>query len=375
MSIHICFIITRGDSIGGAQIHVRDMAYALQEDGYRVTVLTGTAGDMTDQLDAQGVNWELVPRLVREIKPLKDFLAVVSVFSRLKKLKPDLVSTHTAKAGMVGRAAAFFAGVPSIFTAHGWQFADGIPGKQAGAVLAIEKLVSPLCRKIITVSRYDFDLAVRKKAVKAEKMITIHNGLPWKPFLRSKDQDPGGTGQSGACRLLMVARFQKQKDHATLFKALSGLKDENWHLELVGDGPEMETAVKMADELGLLSRIDFAGQQLDVPVRMDRSDIYLLISNWEGFPRSIIEAMRAGLPVISSDVGGCRESVADGKTGYLVPKGDSETLKTRLSELINSRDLRLGMGEAGRARYEAEFTFRKMYEKTVDVYRSIVKQE
>jgi hypothetical protein len=81
-------------------------------------------------------------------------------------LKPDLVSTHTAKAGMVGRIAAFLSGNPGIFTAHGWQFADGIPEKQARAVLVIEKMVAPLCRKVITVSRYDFDLALKKKAVK-----------------------------------------------------------------------------------------------------------------------------------------------------------------------------------------------------------------
>ncbi len=371
--MYICFIITRGDSIGGAQIHVRDMAVALHNGGHRVMVLTGSSGDMTNQLDTAGIPWKQVPYLIRAIDPWKDFRAIFSVYTLLRRFKPELVSTHTAKAGMVGRIAAFLSGIPGIFTAHGWQFADGIPEKQARAVLVIEKMVAPLCRKVITVSRYDFDLALKKKAVKKEKLITIHNGLPWRPvFSRPKFEFQNTSNRETPCRLLMVARFQEQKDHATLFRALSGLKELNWHLELVGDGPGMSKTRAMAYDLGLESRIEFAGQQLDVPRRMENADIYLLITNWEGFPRSIIEAMRAGLPVISSDVGGCRESVVEGSTGYLIPRGDIETLKVRLAQMIISSDLRMEMGTAGRSRYEALFTFKQMYNKTINLYRTII---
>jgi glycosyltransferase involved in cell wall biosynthesis len=150
------------------------------------------------------------------------------------------------------------------------------------------------------------------------------------------------------------------------------LIDLKWQLELVGDGEGMDGLKEKALELGLDSRIEFSGQQLDVPERMDRADIYLLITNWEGFPRSIIEAMRAGIPVISSNVGGCNESVSDGKTGYLVPRGNSEALRERIRELILDQKLCDQMGIAGRACYESEFTFRKMYEKTVAVYREII---
>ncbi len=370
--MYICFIVTRGDSIGGAQIHVRDMAIALQKDGHMVIVLTGTPGDMTDQLDEAGIPWKHMPFLIRAINPWKDFRAIFSVYTLLRRLKPDLVSCHTAKAGMVGRIAAFLSGIPGIFTAHGWQFADGIPQKQARAVLVIEKMVAPLCRKVITVSRYDFDLALRKRAVKEKKLITIHNGLPWRsvpPRLESAFLKTHDSGEP--CRLLMVARFQEQKDHATLLKALSGLKKLNWHLDLVGDGPLMDTARTLVRDLSLEPRVEFTGQQLDVPRRMENADIYLLVTNWEGFPRSIIEAMRAGLPVIASKVGGCGESVIEGKTGYLVPRGDVETLKRRLTELISSPDLRLKMGTAGRTRYEAGFTFKQMYKKTVELYRKV----
>lgn len=366
--MHICFLVTRGDSIGGAQIHVRDMALALHRDGHRVMVLTGVPGDMTSQLEAGGVEWKLVPSLVRPIRPVQDLKAVLATARILRQMKPDLLSCHTAKAGMVGRIAALLAGVPSIFTAHGWQFADGIPAGQARAVLGIERIVAHLCRRIITVSYYDYNLALRKNATRPEKMVIIHNGLPWRD-----SPSPNGTVREteATCRLLMVARFQEQKDHETLLKALAGLSDLNWRLELVGDGPGMDTTREQAGELGIGDRIEFAGQRLDVPERMERADIYLLISNWEGFPRSIVEAMRASLPVIASDVGGCNESVAEGKTGFLVPRGDVGVLRERLSQLILNPEERRKMGNAGRARYEEEFTFRRMYERTLEVYREV----
>ncbi len=371
MSIHICFLITRGDSIGGAQIHVRDMAIALKSDGYEVTVLSGTSGDLTSQLDAADIRWEVVPRLIRPISPIRDLQAIFSVSYRLRKLKPDLLSCHTAKAGMVGRVSAYLSRVPSLFTAHGWQFADGIPDKQAKAVLLIEKITSSLCRKVITVSRYDFNLAIRKRAVKKEKLETIHNGLPWLDCF-SGMQSCSVLERDAVCRLIMVARFQAQKDHAALFNALADLTDLSWNLELVGDGPGMEAEKARVHDLKLDSRINFTGQRLDVPERLERSDIYLLVSNWEGFPRSIIEAMRAGLPVISSDVGGCSESVIDGKTGYLVARGDVEALKASLSTLISDFGLRKRMGTEGRLLYENKFTFMTMYNKTVNLYHEIL---
>ena len=371
--MHICFIITRGDSIGGAQIHVRDLASALKNDGFRVTVFTGTTGDFTDQLSRAQVPWEYFPQLIRPIRPIKDLKAIIAVSRRLKELKPDLISCHTAKAGMIGRIAGLSSRIPSLFTAHGWQFADGIPTAQAAAVLFIEKIVSKFCRRVITVSDYDYQLSLRKQAVNKKKLITIHNGLPWLELPHRWNSEPDTQDlQSKPCRLIMVARFQEQKDHDTLFRALAGLKELPWVLELVGDGPGMEKAKETVRHTGIEPRTTFSGQQPDVPCRLENSDIFLLITNWEGFPRSIIEAMRAGLPVIVSDVGGCRESVIDGKTGFLVPRGDDRTLRKRIEMLIKQPDLRRSMGIAGRVRYEAEFTFQKMYNETTKLYGEIV---
>ena len=368
--MHICFIITRGDLIGGAQIHVRDTASALHEKGHQATVLVGSIGDFTDQLTERNIDWYDVPELIRSIQPVKDLGAIRELRKLIRSINPDLVSTHTAKAGMVGRIAAFTAGYKSLFTAHGWQFADGIPAKQAIPVLFLEKFLSRICQKIITVSRYDFDLAVRKGAAKAGKMTVIHNGLPWLDS-PSRTYPEGQSDASVAVKLLMVARFQPQKDHGTLFKALSQLADYNWSLDLVGDGPDMDFFKTIADQLNLTNRINFLGQRRDVPELMEQSDLFLLITHWEGFPRSIVEAMRSGLPVIATDVGGCGESVREGETGFLIPENDDKILAERIQQMLDNRELFGRFGQMGRTVYEKEFTFNAMLDKTLRVYEEI----
>jgi glycosyltransferase involved in cell wall biosynthesis len=368
--MHIAFIVTRADSIGGAQIHVRDLAFRLASGGHRVTVLAGCEGELSRMLAEKNIAFLVIKNLVRPIRPVRDFLAILETRRLLKELKPSLVSTHTAKAGMVGRIAARSLGIPAIFTAHGWQFAEGISGAQRFFVENIERLTSRMCKKIITVSGFDRNLALARGVVRAEKLITIHNGMPdVEEALRARYAD---IAHNKPVRLIMVARFQRQKDHPTLLEALSKMKDKNWNLELVGDGPDMEKIRRLAAELGIAERTDFAGQRLDIPRRLAQADVFVLASKWEGFPRSILEAMRAGLPVVASAVGGCGESVAEGVTGYLIEKENAEVLRARLEELIASEEKRKSMGQAGRKRFEEEFTFDAMYEKTLRVYEEIL---
>ncbi|MCX7786471.1 MAG: glycosyltransferase family 4 protein [Spirochaetes bacterium] len=375
--MHVAFIVTRADSIGGAQIHVRDMALRLLPDGHRVSVLTGSEGPLTDILQDAGVDVRILPHLVRPMNPLKDVLAILEARSHLRDLQPDLVSTHTAKAGLVGRVAAWSLGIPSIFTAHGWQFAEGISMFQRIIVESLERFTARISEKIITVSDYDRELALSRKVVPPEKLITIHNGMPDVPnelvrWLSHPDENLGTPTELGSpVRLIMVARLQPQKDHPTLFRALSELKDRNWTLELVGDGPDRESLQILAGEMGIADRVIFAGQRLDVPERLRKADIFVLATRWEGFPRSILEAMRAGLPVVATDVGGCRESVVDGETGFLVSKEDPLELRDRLRMLIESSELRIRMGQKGRKRFEENFTFQRMYERTLEVYREV----
>jgi glycosyltransferase involved in cell wall biosynthesis len=180
--------------------------------------------------------------------------------------------------------------------------------------------------------------------------------------------DPGRT----PVRLVMVARFEGQKDHPTLLRALAGLHDLPWELDLIGDGPLMGPMESLATTLGLGRRVRFLGQRRDVDQILAKAQASLLVTNWEGFPLSILEAMRAGLPVVASSVGGIGESVRDEETGYLVPRGDVDALQERIRRLLTSPTLRARLGSSGRTRYEQHFTLDHFVTKTLAVYRDVL---
>lgn len=362
----IAYLITRFDAVGGAQIHVRDLATHLLAEGHEAHVLGGGGGDYAEQLAARGIAVHNVPNLVRPVSPYDDALAVKNLRSVLRKLRPDLISAHSSKAGLLGRLVGRSLGIPTLFTAHGWSFTEGVSPRESTFYRLAEKGAAPLAARIITVSEYDRQLALHHRIAAPEKLVAVHNGMPdVPPDLRARPEEE-------PVRLVMVARFQEQKDHATLFRALAALTSLPWELDLIGDGPLEESAKRLAVELGLGQRVRFHGLRNDVAEWLAGAQVFLLITNWEGFPRSILEAMRAGLPVIASDVGGISESVVEGETGFLVPRADVGTLRERLSVLLRDPQLRERLGAAGRTRFEAHFTFERMLEKTLEVYREVL---
>jgi glycosyltransferase involved in cell wall biosynthesis len=364
--LKIAYIVTRSDLIGGAQVHVRDLASSLARQGHEAIVLVGSSGPYVTALRQAGVELVTLKHLGAAINPIRDVRGLVEIHSILKALRPDLVSTHSSKAGILGRLAARALGIPTIFTAHGWAFTPGIPRWEAAVYRRIERWAAPYASRIITVSDFDRELAVREGVTQPGKVVTVHNGMP--------DIDQRLRAQPGRSpvRIVMIARFEPQKDHATLFQALTGLLREVWQLDLIGDGALMSEAQAMTRELGLAERVRFLGQRTDVAERLAEAQIALLISNWEGFPRSILEAMRAGLPVVASDVGGIAESVKDGETGFVVRQGDVDGLRQRLRELLADPELRTRMGRSGRERYERQFTLTHTVEKTLAVYADVI---
>jgi glycosyltransferase involved in cell wall biosynthesis len=170
----------------------------------------------------------------------------------------------------------------------------------------------------------------------------------------------------------MVGRHVPQKDHPTLLRALAKLRDKAWTIDLIGSGPNEGKNQALARELGLAERVRFLGYRTDVADRMAETDVNVLISNWEGLPRSIIEAMRAGLPTVASDVGGNRELVVDDSTGYLAPRGDADAVANRLAGLIDDRHKRKALGTNARRSFEQGFTFTAMFDNTMAVYRRIL---
>ncbi len=345
---------------------MRDLAGALIEKGENVTVLAGGGGILFEQLAKTGVPCRLVKHLIHPIRPLQDLAAYREIKQALRELQPDLLTTHSNKAGLLGRLAARSLTIPVVHTSHGFLF-SGRPNSPSGWFYRLmEKLASGFSDRVIAVCENEFKIAEQLKVIPPEKMVVVHNGLPdLQPLVIAQpDTEPP--------RLIMVARFAAPKDHQTLLNALGSLKELPWSLVLIGDGDGRRDAEQLAVELGIRERIDFLGVREDVPALLAASQVFLLSTQREGFPLSVLEAMRAGLPVVASNVGGISEAVKNGTTGLLFPAGNVEVLQEHLALLINNRNLRLNMGQAGRRRFSEKFTLDQMVEKTSAIYHSIL---
>ncbi|MFV8751677.1 glycosyltransferase family 4 protein [Nannocystaceae bacterium ST9] len=345
----IAFVITRSDVIGGAQLHVFELAKALHALGHQVTVMTGE-GPFVDKLRAVGVPVWPVPELIRAIDPITDARAIAKLYTALLAFNPDLISTHSTKAGWLARAVGKTLGVPVLVTAHGWLLEQGrLAAWQRVAKLA-EQTTAPLADVILCVSNYDRELALRHRIAPAAKLRVVHNALP---EADAPQADPGRSPP----KLVMVARFEEPKDPLTAIAALARLRALEWTCELIGDGPMRPQVERAIAEQGLADRIVLAGTRDDVPQRLAEAQVFMLITRREGFPISILEAMRAGLPVVASAVGGIAEAVVEGETGALVEAGDPAALAGALEPLLRDAGLRTKLGQAGRRRFVAEFEF------------------
>jgi glycosyltransferase involved in cell wall biosynthesis len=362
----IAFLLTRADPVGGAQIHVRDLALAVRSKGHLATVITSGSGPFIDDLRAHQAPVIVLKHLSAPISAVQDIRAFREVQATLRNLRPDLITTHSSKAGILGRLAGRTLNIPAIYTAHGWSFTPGIAPVWAGIYRRIERVAAALSSKIITVSEFDRQLALQARLTSEDRLVTVYNGIP--DVTPERRADPA----RNPVRLVMVARFEPQKDHPTLLHALAGLKDQAWELDLIGDGPLRRDMELLAQNLQLGTRVRFLGHRRDVDQCLAESQISLLVSNWEGFPLTILEAMRAGLPVVASSVAGIGEAVQDERTGYLVPRGDVMLLRDRIGRLLRSPTLRTEMGAMGRNRWEKHFTLDQMVNRTLDVYRQVV---
>jgi glycosyltransferase involved in cell wall biosynthesis len=366
--MRIAYIITRLDLLAGAQLHVRDLALSMVQLGHEIYVLARGKGPLTEALQAHGVRYIPLHHMQRSISPYHDAMGIREIRSVLKGLHPDLVTTHSSKAGFLGRIAGFSLNIPTVFTAHGWSYLDrSVPWKQRMLFKVLEKMTAPLTSRIVTVCERDWYFAHQELAVPVHKLVTIHYGIQDIPtHLRA---------HAAECppRLIMIARLEPpEKDHPSLLRALATLPDIDWELDLVGEGPLRPALETMCTDLRIAHRVRFLGERPDVPDILSKAQICVLLSKSEGLPLSLLEAMRAGIPVVASSVGGIPEAVKEGVNGYLVPNNHPDLLRARLQELLTDAALRLRMGRAGRQMYEASFTFHKMVSGTLQVYEQVI---
>jgi glycosyltransferase involved in cell wall biosynthesis len=358
----LLYLITKGE-FGGAQTHVRDLIEGFAPH-YDVHLATGLDGPLVDAARAAGAQTHLLSHLVRSINPFADSRSVRECVALIRAVKPDLIHAHSSKAGIVGRCAARICGVPAIFTAHGWGFSPGSPSGRAAIALLGERMAAPLAQKIICVSENDRQLALKRRLAPEARLATIRCALSATP-------QPQADPSTQPPRFVMVARFSEQKDQTTLLRAVKQVRGD-FHVDLIGTGPKFEILKQFAQELGVEGKVSFLGDRSDVPELLAQSQCFVLSTNYEGLPISILEAMRAGLPVIATDAGGISEEVAHEETGFLVPRGDETALANALQTLRDDPDRRSRMGIAGREKFLREFTLDRLLSETKAVYDSLL---
>ena len=358
--MRILLIITRAE-LGGGQTHVADLLRGLL-DSFELHLAIGETGYLTSIAEALGVSVHILPSLVQPLDPRQDAAALRQCLRLIRNIRPDLVHAHTSKAGFIGRAAAKWAGVPSVFTAHTWCFAEGTSLKWKLVGTPLERAAGRWCGRIINVSDANRMLALNKRIGPLGTHVTIHNGI-------ADDTQRARPAKGTPPRILMLARFAAQKAQSLLVEAVSGIQ-KPFELVFVGDGPARAAVERQVAAAGLSERVQFLGQRLDVPELLASAHIFALFTHWEGFPISILEAMRAGLPSVVSDVGGVREAI-DESCGRIVPAGNVPAFREALEKLLGSPDLRACLGSAARSRYERNYTVDVMLEKTAAVYRAV----
>lgn len=352
---------------GGAQQCVLSLATGLR-DGYDVTVACGPGGPLVTKLRDRGIRVIEVESLVRTPHPLHDLSTLWTLIRLMRQERFSLVHCHSTKAGLLGRTAAWLAGVPAIiFTAHGWQFVGDWSSALRRCMVAAEWMVARLSTAIICVSEYDRQVAMQKHIGRPGQLIVIHNGVDPAPWLVGDERDDPRADIARPCTAVMVGRMTAQKDPATLIEAWRRVRGPH-RLVLVGEGPLRSALEAQIRREGLADRVTLLASTTDIPSLLRTADLFVMSSRWEGLPLAIIEAMLTGLPVVGTSVGGVPEIVVDGETGFLVPPKDVDALASTLYRLLEDPNLRRRMGEAGRRRALAHFTESRMLAETAAVY-------
>ena len=333
--------------VGGAQTYVASLLPVLA-GRFDVTVAAHGPGPLRTAAAEAGVRFIELEHVRRSINPWQDVAGFVELVRLLRRERPDILHASSSKAGVLGRVAAWVAGVPiRIFTVHGWAFA-AYSGLASLAYRWADRLARPLTTVTICVSENERAAGIRARTCSGERTVVIRNAVPL---------DGASRARHDRARPLLVAvgRLKAPKDFLTLVHALRLLPPGSFEALIVGDGPDRPRLEAEIRRLHLGDGVRLTGERHDVPDLLSAADAFVLSSNSEGLPVSVLEAMAAELPVVASRVGGLPELVVDGETGLLVEPGDPNALAAALERLVGDQDLRRRLGAAGRARAEAHF--------------------
>lgn len=374
-------------NVGGPALHVAYLTEGLAGRGYETTLVAGSLAPGEESMAfvaaERGVRIEPLVDLHREIAPLRDLRAIFRLAKLIRRERPQILHTHTAKAGAVGRLAALLAGPARppivVHTFHGHVLRGYFSAPLEFGFRLLERLLAYWTTALVAVSPQVRDDLVALGVAPASKFTVVRLGIE----LERRVRDEEGAGLE--TRRLMgvppeafvvgwVGRMTAVKRTEDLLRALRRLVDlgVDARLCLVGDGPDREPLEQKAHELGVVRRCLFVGYQDDVAPFYDAFDAMLLPSANEGTPVSAIESLAAGCPVVATRVGGVPDVVRDGVDGFLAEVGDAETMAGRLAELAADPERRRAMGASGRDRVFERYAVDRLVDDIDRLYRTLL---
>ncbi len=381
MALKIAQVATADVSI---RLLLLDQIKALEADGHEVVAVCAP-GPWVEHVRSEGVTVETVP-MVREMAPLRDVRSVAALVNCFRQHKFDVVHTHTPKAGLVGPIAARLARVPHVVhTVHGLLFHDRMTRSRQTIFWVPEKITATLCHRLLSQSREDMERAVRSRLCSRKKIAYLGNGIdvarfaPPTAYDRTEKLRQVGL-QASDFVVGSVGRLVKEKGFAELFAAAEALAARYPQIKFVVIGPretDQDDALDPGymDDLQRRGVVRFVNWCEDMTQWYAAMDIFVLPSYREGIPRACMEAAAMMLPVVASDIRGCREVVLNGITGLLVPPRNVPLLMEAIETLHNERNRARQMGEAARQHIVKSFNNKDVCRRLCEFYAQLAGAE
>ncbi|MGQ0635198.1 MAG: glycosyltransferase [Planctomycetaceae bacterium] len=382
--MHVVHIITRL-ILGGAQentlLTVEDQG---RDWGDTVQLVTGPAigpeGSLIDRAKRNGVDLRIVPELRREIHPARDVASYRALVRLLRELKPQLVHTHSSKAGILGRAAASKLKIPAVHTIHGSPFHPYQNRLAWHAYRAAEAWAARRTRLLVSVCDAMTDQYVAAGVAPREKFVTVYSGMEVEPFLNPPRATEIVRRELGFepehVVVGKIARLFELKGHEYVIAAARIVAAQNPAVRFlfVGDGLLRQSLEDTISAAGLGDRFVFTGlvPQERVPELIAAMDLVVHASLREGLARVLPQALIAGKPAISYDVDGAREVIITGETGYLLPPRSVNEMAEAILRLAADPALRQRLGTTGRERFTEQFRHQVMTRRLRELYAQVL---
>ncbi|NIM90463.1 MAG: glycosyltransferase [Candidatus Aminicenantes bacterium] len=380
--IKVLHIITRMDKGGSAENTFLTIT-GLNKDNYEVTLMSGpvedSPQDRTKEIEAHDIKYIFIFELVRDISIIKDLKTLFKIYDFLRKEKFDIVHTHTSKAGLLGRLAAKLAGVPIIVhTPHGHVFFGYFKPAKTKIFIFLEKLASRITDKIVALTDREKDDYRLFKTTPEEKAVVINSGVDLNRFkelsFTEKQSFKKELGlPENALIVGTVGRLAPVKGQEFLIEAVKNIipKYPSALFMFAGDGHLRQNLERKALEMGIKENVVFLGWRDDVDKIISIYDIFVLPSLNEGMGRVLVEAMALGKPIVASHAGGIPDLIRHGKNGFLVPPRNPEQLAKYIQILIEDKEKRERMGQAGK-KIALNFSKEVMIEKIASLYDELL---